>query len=58
MVKHLPAMQETWVQSLGQESPLKKEMATQSNILAWEVPQMGRLVEYSPWGHKELEATE
>ena len=34
MVKHLPAMQETWVQSLGQEDPLEKEMATHSSILA------------------------
>ena len=38
MVKNLPAMQETWVQSLGQEDPLKKEMATHSGILAWKIP--------------------
>ena len=38
MVKHLPAMQETQVQSLGQEDPLQKEMATCSSILAWENP--------------------
>ena len=31
-------MQETWVQSLGQENPLEKEMATHSGILAWEIP--------------------
>ena len=40
-IKNLPAvqeMQETWVQSLGQEDPLEKEMATHSNILAWEIP--------------------
>ena len=37
MVKNLPAMQETWVQSLGQEYPLEKEMATHSSILAWEI---------------------
>ena len=37
-VKKLPAMQETWVQSLGQEDSLEKEMATHSNILAWEIP--------------------
>ena len=45
-VKHLPAMQETWVQSLGREDPLEKEMATQSRILAWKIPRMeepGRL---------------
>ena len=39
MVKNLPAMQETWVQSLGQEDPLKKGMATHSSILAWRIPQ-------------------
>ena len=38
MVKNLPAMQETWVRSLGQEDPLEKEMATHSSILAWRIP--------------------
>ena len=38
MVKNLPAMQETQVQSLGQEDPLEKEMATHSCILAWRIP--------------------
>ena len=38
MVKCLPAMQETWVQSLGREDPPKKEMATHSSTLAWEIP--------------------
>ena len=37
-VKHLPAMQETWVQSLSQEDPLEKGMATHSSILAWRIP--------------------
>ena len=37
-VKALPAMQETWVQSLGWEDPLKKGMATHSSILAWRIP--------------------
>ena len=37
-VKHLPTMWETQVQSLGQEDPLEKEMATHSSILAWEIP--------------------
>ena len=37
-VKNLPAMQETWVRSLGQEDPLEKEMATHSSILAWRNP--------------------
>ena len=46
MVKRLPVMQETWVQSLVQEDPLEKEMATHSSILAWRIPWMeepGRL---------------
>ena len=38
MVKNLPAVQETRVQSLGGEDPLEKEMATQFSILAWEIP--------------------
>ena len=38
-VKNLPAMQETWVQSLGREDPLEKGMATHSSILAWRIPQ-------------------
>ena len=39
-VKRLPAMRETWVQSLGQEDPLEKEMATYSSTLAWKIPWM------------------
>ena len=38
MVKHLPTMQETQVQSLGWEDPLEKEMATHSSTVAWEIP--------------------
>ena len=38
MVKNMLAMQETWVQSLGQKDPLEKKMATHSSILAWEIP--------------------
>ena len=38
MVKNLPAVQETWVQSLGREDPLEKEMASHSSILAWRIP--------------------
>ena len=38
MVKNLPAMQETWVQSQGREDPLEKGMATHSTILAWIIP--------------------
>ena len=40
MVKRLPTMQETRVQSLGQEDPLEKEMATHSSTLAWKIPWM------------------
>ena len=40
MVKSLPAMQETWVQSLGREDPLEKEMATYSSTLAWKIAWM------------------
>ena len=46
MVKRLPTMWETWVQSLGREDPLEKEMATHSSIPAWKIPWMeepGRL---------------
>ena len=38
MVMGLPVMQETWVQSLGQDDPLEKEMAPHSSILAWKIP--------------------
>ena len=38
MVKSLPAWQETWVRSLGQEDPLEKGVATCSSILAWRIP--------------------
>ena len=38
LVKNPPAMQETWVQSLGREDPLEEGMATHSNILAWRIP--------------------
>ena len=38
MVKNLPAMRETWVQSMGWEDPLEKEMATHSSVLAWRFP--------------------
>ena len=47
MVKHLSAMQETQVRSLGWEDPLEKEMANHSSILAWKIPRMaepGRLL--------------
>ena len=45
MVKSLPAMQETWVQSLGWEDPLEKGKATHSSILAWRVPRIVQSME-------------
>ena len=56
-VKNLPAMQETWVQSLGQEDPLEKEMATPI-FLPGESHGQRSLAGYSPWGRKELDTTE
>ena len=58
MVKNLPAVQETWVQFLGWEDPLEKEMATHSSILAWESHGQRSLAGYNPWGHKESDTTE
>ena len=49
-VKRLSAMQETWVQSLGREDPLEKEMATHSRTIAWKIPwteEPGRVAESS-----------
>ena len=51
-------MLETWVQSLGQEDPLKKAKATDSSILAWQSHGQRSLAGYSPWGHKESDAAE
>ena len=48
VVKNPPAMQEMWVRSLGGEDAPEKGMATQSNILAWEIPWSEELVGYSP----------
>ena len=52
-VKNLPAMRETWVQSLGWEDPLEKGKATHSVFWPGEFHGL-----YSPWGHKELDTTE
>ena len=59
MVKNLPAIQETWVRSLGQEDPLEKGIATHSSILAWRIPwteEPGRL--QSMGSQKESDTTE
>ena len=58
MVKHQPAMWETWVQSLTQEDLLEKEMATHSSILAWKVPWMEEPGRLQSLGPKESEMTE
>ena len=58
MVKHLPTMRETRVQSLGLEDLLKKEMTTHSSTLAWKISWTEEPVGYSPWGHKESDTTE
>ena len=57
-VKSLPAMWETWVQSLGWEDPLEKEMTTHSSIFAWRIPWTEEVGDYSSWGHKESDTTE
>ena len=49
-VKNLPAKQVTWVQSLGQEDPLEKEVATYSSVLTWEVPWAGKPGELQSMG--------
>ena len=51
-------MRETWVQSLGQEDPLEKEMATHSSILAWRTPQREEPGRLQSTGHKESDMTE
>ena len=58
MVKNLPAMQETQIQSLGQEDSLEKGMATHCSILAWKTHGQRSLAGNSPGGHKELDITE
>ena len=60
LVKSLPAIWETRVQSLGREDPLEKEMATYSSILAWRIPwteEHGGL-HARPWCHKDSDMTE
>ena len=51
-IKNPPATQETWVQSLGWEDHLQKEMATHSIILAWRIPQTEEQGGLQSWGHK------
>ena len=58
MVKNPPAMQETWIQSLGWEDPLEEGSATHSSILAWTIHGQRSLTGCSPGGHNELDTTE
>ena len=58
MVKNLPAMWETWVQSLGWEDPLEKQMATTPVLLPGKSHGQRSLTGYSPWGPKESDVTE
>ena len=58
MVKRLPTMRETRVQSLGQKDPLEKEMATHSSILAWRIPWTEEPGGLQSMGHKESDTTE
>ena len=57
-VKRLPAMQETWVQSLGQEDPLEKEMTTHPVFLPGESHGQRFLAGHSQWSHKQSDMTE
>ena len=57
MVKRLPTMEETWVQSLGREDLLEKEMATHSSIPAWRIPWMEELGGLESTGRKQLDMT-
>ena len=61
-VKNLPAMQETWVLSLGQEDPLEEGMATHSSILAWEIlwteePGRLQLIDVQSWTPLKRQST-
>ena len=59
LVKNLRAVQQTWVQPLGREDSLEKEMATHSSTLVWKIPWMEKLgAGYCPWGRKESGTTE
>ena len=58
MIKNLPAMRETWVQSLGQEDLLEKEVAAHSSILAWRIPWTEEPGGLQPMGLQESDTTE
>ena len=58
MVKSLPVMQETWIQSLGQDDPLQKELLPTPVFLPGEFHGQRRLTGYSPWGHQESDTND
>ena len=58
MVKHLPAIQETRIRSLGQEDPLEEGMATHASILAWRIPWKEEPGALQSMGVAELDTTE
>ena len=58
MIKNPPAMQETWVRSLGREDPLEKEWLPIPVFLPGESREQRNLEGYSPWGHRESDVTE
>ena len=58
MVKNRPAVEETWVQSLGRKDPLEKEMATHSNILAWGIPWIEEPSGLESMGCRESDTTD
>ena len=57
MTRNLPAMQETWVRSLGWEDPLEEGTATHSSILAWRIPWTEEPGGLKPMGHEESDIT-
>ena len=58
MVKNLSAVQETWIQFLGQKDPWRREWLPTPIFLPEQFPGQRRLVSYNPWGHKEFDTTE
>ena len=58
MVKYLPTMWKTWIQSLGREDPLEKEMATHSSTLTWKIPWTEEPGGLQSWGREESDTIE
>ena len=54
MVKHLSAMQETWVQSLGWEDPVEEDMVIHSSILVWRIPIDRIIIDRGAWGLQSI----